>query len=123
MSTRCSELPPDVLEDVRALDAALTRWRLAKGDSPLPPELQAWRDAVAARLEELEYAGREPGELYGATRFWWYPGRLQEIGYIFETSARLNLPSRRRPTLSEYDNRRTEHVDRYSYGIYAGKYS
>lgn len=123
MSTRRSELPPDVLEDLRALDVALDRWRLAKGDSPLPPELQAWRDAVAARLEELEYAGREPGELYGATRFWWYPGRLQEVGFIFETRAQLNLRGRRRPTLSEYDNRRTEHVDRYSYGIYAGKYS
>jgi len=123
MSTNRNVLPLDVLEDLRALEVALSRWRLAKGEAPLPPELQAWRDTVAARMAELEHARTEPSESYGATRSWWYPGRLQEIGYIFETSARLNLPSRRRPTLSEYDNRRTEHVDRYSYGIYTGKYS
>lgn len=120
MSIKRNALPPDVIEDLRALEGALSRWRLAKGDEPLPPELQAWRDTVAARLNELDYAGHEPGERPGC---WWYPGRLQEVGFIFETRAQLNLRGRRRPTLSEYDNRRTEHVDRYSYGIYAGKYS
>lgn len=123
MSTNRNTLPADVLEDLRALEIALSRWRLAKGDDPLPPELQVWRDTVAARLGELDYAGRELGEPYGASASWWYPGRLQEIGFIFETQVQLNLPSRRRPTLNEYDNRRTQHVDRYSFGIYAGKYS
>lgn len=34
-----------------------------------------------------------------------------------------NLPARRRPTLSEYDNRRLgTPTDRYYFGIYAGKY-
>lgn len=96
MSIKRNALPSDVLEDLRALEVALSRWRLAKGDDPLPLEPQAWRDTVAARLSELDYAGREPGEPYGASASWWYSGRLQEIGFIFETQAQLNLPSRSR---------------------------
>lgn len=46
-------------------------------------------------------------------------GRLQEIGAIFERSATLHLPGGRRPTLSEYDNRRDSVVtDRLYFGVF-----
>jgi hypothetical protein len=49
--------------------------------------------------------------------------RVAEIGAVIEQSAKLNLPATRRPTLSEYDSRRPlKPVDRYHFGIYAGKY-
>mgnify|MGYP006922207537 CR=1 FL=1 len=45
--------------------------------------------------------------------------RVVEIGAIFERSAELHLPGRRRPTLSEYDNRRDSVVtDRIHFGVF-----
>lgn len=37
---------------------------------------------------------------------------------ILESSFTLSLPHSRRPTLSQYDNRRSEFTDRYYFGIY-----
>lgn len=45
--------------------------------------------------------------------------RVAEIGAIFEQSAELHLPGGRRPTLSEYDNRRDSVVtDRIHFGVF-----
>jgi len=45
--------------------------------------------------------------------------RIREIGFLFEESAELHLPFRRRPNLTEYDSRRDSVVnDRYYFGIY-----
>jgi len=49
---------------------------------------------------------------------WAYPGRSNEIAAAFLTRAEFNLPGRRRPTLDEYERKRTQFVDRYTYGIY-----
>lgn len=47
------------------------------------------------------------------------PDRTLEIGAIFERSATLHLPGGRRPTLSEYDNRRDSVVtDRLYFGVF-----
>ena len=45
--------------------------------------------------------------------------RTLELGAIFERSAELHLPCGRRPTLSEYDNRRDSVVtDRIHFGVF-----
>lgn len=85
----------------------------------LPSELIAERDRLLRCVRRLAAHGvaitRE--ELFLSD--WYYPFRATEIGHVFETCAKLHLPGDRRPTLSEYDNRRTgTPQDRYYYGIY-----
>lgn len=125
MSINANRLPPVVLDELEACERALAYWRLCNADSDdYPPGLVAWRERVAALLAEYKVQPIRRKSESSAERFWWYSGRVDEIGFAFETSARLNLPARRRPTLSEYDNRRSgTPLDRYYYGIYGGQYS
>ncbi len=99
------KLPDLVLRELAECEGVLHQYQ-----NGFPEPIQKKRDRLAKLLDQ----------------YWPEPeisperdaNRTAEIAAMFLSSARLNLPSRRRPTLQEYEGRRPKQNDRYKFGIY-----
>jgi hypothetical protein len=116
---RASLLPADhhvVVDLVHQVATLRRRFDALNGVNVLPPELRnPQSEDERERLLSYPVYGTE------AARLEYLKGEPREEKGTESASmpCTLSLPRRRRPNLSEYDNRRTQFTDRYGFGIYA----
>lgn len=98
-------LPDLILRELAACESAMQEYQ-----NGFPEPIQKKRDRLAKLIDQY---WPEPKLSPGRD-----DNRTAEIAAMFLSSANLNLPSRRRPTLQEYESRRPKQNDLYKFGIY-----
>jgi len=99
--------------DMHAACDALDAWAMTFPRVPACPLLSAWQTRAIAQFNKWSQKNWRDTPEYKC-----WPADERERPITYST---LHL-AHRRPTLSEYDNKRDSIPDRYRFGIYAGQY-